>query len=116
MNDDLQWIAIDVAFANIDWHNNIAQVTAGDKTICLVRQKNNLYACAHKCPHAGGYFKDGFVDALGNLVCPLHYYRFNVKNGHNTTGEGYRLQHWPVRCVGDVVSVGFPPNYVLQVL
>ena len=51
---------------------------------------------------------DGYIDALGNVVCPLHKYRFCMKNGYNVTGEGYHLKHFPVRIGDDGVFVGLP--------
>jgi 3-phenylpropionate/trans-cinnamate dioxygenase ferredoxin subunit len=37
---------------------------------------------------------DGYIDALGNIVCPVHRYKFNLQNGRNTSGEGYYLKRW----------------------
>jgi nitrite reductase/ring-hydroxylating ferredoxin subunit len=39
----------------------------------------------------------GWIDPLGNVVCPLHRYKFNIINGRNTTGEGYYLKTYPLR-------------------
>ena len=86
--------------------NHIAEVRAGEKTICIGRHNDAYFAFAHKCPHAGGYFVNGFIDALGNVVCPLHRYKFAMKNGRNVTGEGYYLKHWPVEVREDGVYVG----------
>jgi 3-phenylpropionate/trans-cinnamate dioxygenase ferredoxin subunit len=73
-----------------DWNTkNMCIVEADGKKITLAKQDNNLFAFAHKCPHAGGIMADGFIDALGNAVCPLHRYKFNLKTGRNTTGEEY---------------------------
>lgn len=87
--------------------NNIAEAMADGKRICLAKYKEDLFAFAYKCPHAGGYFKDGFIDAVGNVVCPLHRYRFCPGNGRNVSGEGYYLKHWPVQLREDGVFVGF---------
>lgn len=66
------------------------------KKISLTRYEGMLYAFAYKCPHASGVMVDGWVDEAGNVVCPLHRYRFSVKNGRNTSGEGYYLKTYPV--------------------
>ena len=65
-----------------------------------------LFAFAYKCPHAGGMLAEGFIDALGNIVCPLHRYKYNMANGRNTSGEGYYLKHWPVQIKEDGIFVG----------
>ncbi len=89
--------------------NNIAVVELDGKKICLARSpkaEGILVAFAYKCPHAGGILADGFIDALGNIVCPLHRYKFDPRNGRNITGEGYYLKHWPVEMREEGVYVG----------
>ena len=86
--------------------NGVIEVDANGKIICVAQQGEQLFAFAQKCPHAGGYFVHGSVDAAGNVVCPLHRYKFCVKNGRNVSGEGYYLKHWPVEIREDGVYVG----------
>jgi nitrite reductase/ring-hydroxylating ferredoxin subunit len=86
--------------------NNIAVVELEGKKICIGRHSGALFAFAFKCPHAGGILADGYIDALGNVVCPLHRYKFNMANGRNVTGEGYYLKHWPVELRENGVYVG----------
>ena len=76
--------------------NNIMEVEAGGKNICLAKTIKGLAACAAKCPHAGGEMSEGFLDKNGNIVCPIHRYAFNVENGRDVTGEGYYLKIYPV--------------------
>jgi len=71
--------------------NQMCIVAAHGKSITLATYQNQLYAFAHKCPHASGIMATGFIDAAGNAVCPLHRYKFNIANGRNTSGEGYYL-------------------------
>ena len=86
--------------------NGMMEVKAGGKNICLVKNKESLFACASKCPHAGGHLADGYIDALGNIVCPMHRYKFSLQNGRNTSGEGYFLKHYPVETREDGIFVG----------
>jgi nitrite reductase/ring-hydroxylating ferredoxin subunit len=76
--------------------NNIAVTEVKGKKICLGRFNNSLFAFSYKCPHAGGYLADGYIDSLGNIVCPLHRYKYSMQNGRNVSGEGYYLKHWNV--------------------
>ena len=76
--------------------NGLAELDINGKTICLSKHNNQLFACTQKCPHAGGLLADGHLDALGNLVCPLHKYKFSLKNGRNISGEGYHLKTFSV--------------------
>ncbi len=77
------------------------------KRFCLILSKEQLYACAAKCPHAGGTMAEGYVDALGNIVCPVHRYKFSVEKGRNTSGEGYFLKTYPVEKREDGIYIGF---------
>jgi 3-phenylpropionate/trans-cinnamate dioxygenase ferredoxin subunit len=86
--------------------NNIAVADMNGKKICIARFNEKIFAFANKCPHAGGILADGFIDALGNVVCPLHRYKYDMKNGRNISGEGYYLKHWPVEIRNDGIFVG----------
>lgn len=86
--------------------NNIAVVELKGKKICVARFKDDVFAFAFKCPHAGGILADGYIDALGNIVCPLHRYKYDLHNGRNVSGEGYYLKHWPVEIRNEQVYVG----------
>ena len=102
-----RWIRIAESINEIPFDsNNLVEADADGKTICLARSKDQIYAVAQKCPHSGGFLAQGFVDAMGNVVCPLHRYRFCPSNGRNVSGEGYYLKHWPVEVREDGVYVG----------
>lgn len=85
---------------------NMVQVKAGGREVCITHFQGNLFACASKCPHAGGRMADGWVDPLGNVVCPLHRYKFKLSNGFNSSGEGYFLKTFPAKETDDGVFVG----------
>lgn len=86
--------------------NNLVEVESGDKKFCIAKKEESLFACAHKCPHAGGFMDEGYLDAVGNIVCPVHRYKFSLKNGRNTSGEGYYLKTFPIEIRDNGVFVG----------
>jgi len=92
----------ELSFAN----NNIAVADVSGKKICIAKFKEQIFAFAYKCPHAGGILADGYIDALGNVVCPVHRYKYDMKNGRNVSGEGYYLKYWPVQLRETGVFVG----------
>ena len=85
--------------------NNIAVAELKGKKFCVAKFAGSYFAFAYKCPHAGAFLEGGYLDALGNVVCPLHRYKYDVKTGRNTSGEGYYLRHWPVETREDGVFV-----------
>jgi nitrite reductase/ring-hydroxylating ferredoxin subunit len=86
--------------------SDIAVVEVEGKKICVTKYKDEWYAFAATCPHASGQMDQGFVDALGNIVCPVHRYRFSLKNGRNTSGEGYYLKTYKLEIRGTALYVG----------
>lgn len=117
MNEDLNWIKFAESEGDIVFNQNqIAEVIAGERKICIGRFQNELFAFSNKCPHASGLFVDGYIDAMGNVVCPIHRYKFNIGNGRNVTGEGYFLRHWPVQLREDGLYVGFEKNRLFSLL
>ena len=87
--------------------DGLAEAEVNNKKICISLHKEQLFACAAICPHAGGRLAEGYIDALGNIVCPVHRYKFNLLNGRNSSAEGYYLQTYPVQVRPTGVFVGF---------
>jgi nitrite reductase/ring-hydroxylating ferredoxin subunit len=84
----------------------LTQVAVAGSALCIALHGNQLYGCTAKCPHAGGQLLQGWVTPLGELVCPLHRYKFSLAQGRNTSGEGYFLKTYPIREDDDGVWVG----------
>ncbi len=105
---NINWIKIAVHLHEIPFaDNNMAEIIANGKIICIAKFEDQLFAFAQKCPHASGLLSQGFIDPLGNVVCPLHRYKYAIKNGRNVSGEGYYLKHWPVEIRNEGIYVGF---------
>jgi 3-phenylpropionate/trans-cinnamate dioxygenase ferredoxin subunit len=104
----VKWHKIDGEAADIQWsRGNIAQVQVNGKTLCLGRFGEQYYGFAHLCPHAGAPLADGFVDGACRIVCPVHSIKFNLKDGRDANGDGYKLKTYPVEVREDGVYVGF---------
>ena len=89
---------IKIAGTEADLHfgeNNIAVTEVSGKKVCIARHNTELFAFASGCPHAGAALNDGWLDAVGNVVCPLHGYKFNMKTGRDASGD-YFLKRWKV--------------------
>ena len=86
MDENIDWIKVAASESEIVFNSNdIAEVTAGERKICIAKFQKTLFAFTNKCPHASGLFINGYIDAVGNVVCPLHRYKFNMRNGKNVT-------------------------------
>ena len=107
----ITWHKIAESIAAINFSpEGLASVEVNNKTVCVALHKEELLACTNKCPHAGGHLQEGFLDAMGNIVCPLHRYKFSLKNGRNISGEGYHLKTYQVEIREEGVFIGFEQN------
>jgi nitrite reductase/ring-hydroxylating ferredoxin subunit len=79
-------------------------VVVGGLPVAVVRRGADVAAFSGRCPHAAGPMGRGWVED-GELVCPLHRWRFRLDDGRCTTVRGERLE--PVACEvrGDEVWV-----------
>jgi nitrite reductase/ring-hydroxylating ferredoxin subunit len=103
-----QWIKIADNVAEIDFsENNMATITVNGKAVCIAKFGEGLHGCAAKCPHAGALMANGYIDAVGNFVCPLHRYKFSLHNGRNVSGEGYYLKTYEIAVKNDGVYINF---------
>ncbi len=108
---EMHWVLVTDAPASLDWPDNqLLDLEVDGKKITLAKFKEDYFAFAQKCPHASGRMAQGFINPLGQVVCPLHRYAFDMKNGRNTTGEGYFLKTYPVELRPEGIFIGFKPN------
>lgn len=93
--------------------NNLTVIEVNSKKITLAKVGNKILSCAYKCPHAGGIISEGYIDAPGNITCPLHRYKFSLVNGRNVSGEGYFLATYPVEHRADGIYIGIKSGFSL---
>ena len=114
--NEIKWHKVADSIEAIDWNeNNLSVAEVGGKKLTLARNGNQVFACAYKCPHASGTLAEGFIDAAGNIVCPLHRYKFSLVNGRNTSGEGYYLKTYGVEEREAGIFVGFEENTLFDI-
>jgi nitrite reductase (NADH) small subunit len=73
----------------------IAEIPAGEGRVCEVGARRiaifhgrdgQVYATQAVCPHKGGPLADGILGS-GQLVCPLHDWRFDLATGATENGS-----------------------------
>lgn len=56
-------------------------IAARGKRICLVLHNNRFFAVQDSCSHKGESLSKGKVNSLGEIICPWHFYRFQLSSG-----------------------------------
>ena len=107
MEKKIHWYKIADHINELEFpENQICLVEVKGKRICIARFGESIFAFSNKCPHASGPMAEGYIDSGGNVVCPIHRYKYDMKNGRNVSGEGYYLKNWPVEIREKGVFVG----------
>jgi len=60
---------------------------AGGKSICVARIQSGLVAFQNACPHQGEGLNKGHINPFGEITCPLHSYRFDLKTGDEVANK-----------------------------
>ena len=106
----MEWKLITDAPLTLDWpQNNMMEMEVDGKQFTLAKFQDAYFAFASKCPHASGRMAAGYINPLGQVVCPFHRYCFDMKNGRNTSGEGYFLKTYPIEIKEGALFIGFKP-------
>jgi nitrite reductase (NADH) small subunit len=72
--------------------------------LAVFRQAGELIALSGRCPHSGGSLGHGWIEE-GEVVCPLHHWRFRLADGSCTTMCGERVHKFRCEARGDLVWV-----------
>jgi nitrite reductase (NADH) small subunit len=51
--------------------------------IALFNLEGRIYAVTNRCPHRGGPLVRGFIDSAGGVKCPMHGWRFDLRDGRS---------------------------------
>jgi naphthalene 1,2-dioxygenase ferredoxin component len=80
-------------------------VIVAGKEIALYDLDGELFATDDICTHAYAKLSDGWLDK-GEIECPLHAGRFDVKTGAATAPPcTENLKTYPVRVIGDDIQI-----------
>lgn len=72
-------------------------VIANGQRICLVRTQKHFLAVQDSCTHSGASLSQGKINYLGEIICPLHGYCFNLQTGQELSSRSRDLKTYPVK-------------------
>ncbi len=68
--------------------------------LAAFRVDADIVVLSDRCPHAGGSLGQGWIEE-GEVVCPLHRWRFRLGDGRCTTMRGHGVHRFPAEFRGD---------------
>ena len=67
------------------------------RRICLARISNQIHAIQDECTHSKASLSKGSLNGFGEVVCPLHSYRFDLTSGRCSERGCPDAEIFPVR-------------------
>lgn len=65
--------------------------------ICLVRVEGKFYAVQDSCTHSGESLSRGQLNYLGEIICPLHSYCYDLRSGRESQSRSHDLKTYATR-------------------
>jgi nitrite reductase/ring-hydroxylating ferredoxin subunit len=75
----------------------IKKIILGNKVLAILRNGEDFFAFDAQCPHRGASLLQANINGLGEIICPLHQYRFDLKTGQVRSGYCPDLPVFQVR-------------------
>lgn len=96
----MEWLKIfsgeDEALQRLQ-NNRPQLVIANGQRICLVNTNKRFYAVQDSCTHSGASLSQGTINYLGEIICPLHSYCFNLQSGKELSSRSRDLKTYPLK-------------------
>jgi nitrite reductase/ring-hydroxylating ferredoxin subunit len=96
----MEWIKI---FAGVEEAKQRVQpgkpqlLIVNGQRICLVFVDDTFLAVQDACSHNGESLSKGHINYLGEIICPWHNYRFDLKSGKASDSSSPDLKTYPVK-------------------
>ncbi len=81
-------------------------VRIGEKRVCIFHLDSGFKVFDNLCPHNGHSLLEGNVNYLGEVVCALHGYRFDLNHGRESESKCADLQLHKIEITDEGVFLG----------
>lgn len=86
----------------------IKKVILGETSIGIVRIGEVFHTFQAFCPHHGASLIQGNINSSGEIICPLHQYRFDLKTGQVKSGYCADLEIYPNELTENGLEITIP--------
>jgi len=76
------------------------------KHICLVLHAGQFLAVQDACTHNSESLSKGRVNYVGEIICPWHNYRFDLKTGRACDSSSADLMTYPIKVNAEGFFIG----------
>ncbi|HVJ07491.1 MAG TPA: Rieske 2Fe-2S domain-containing protein [Acidisarcina sp.] len=88
--------------ADLPAEGTVAEIRAGNLTLCLANVGGTISALNNVCPHRQGPLGQGTVEE-GHVICPLHAWAFHAATGAYAHKPQESVQVYSVKILGQDV-------------
>ncbi|WP_026950596.1 Rieske (2Fe-2S) protein [Algoriphagus mannitolivorans] len=88
----------------------VKKVLLGQVEIGILRKGNSFFGFELFCPHRGASLLTAFTNSSGELICPLHEYRFDLKTGQVKSGSCRDLKTYSCKLTEHGLVISIPEN------
>ena len=75
---------------------SLKRIIINDLKICFAHTEGGFKAFDNSCPHQHEPLHKGSLTSFGEVVCPLHHYRFNLANGQEANNRCKGVNIYPI--------------------
>lgn len=86
----------------------IKKVILGETSIGIVRIGQAFHSFHAFCPHRGSSLMQGMINTSGEIICPLHQYRFDLSTGQVKSGYCEDLEIYPNELTENGLEITIP--------
>jgi nitrite reductase/ring-hydroxylating ferredoxin subunit len=86
----------------------IKKVILGETSIAIVRIGEYFHSFQAFCPHRGASLIQGTINSSGEIICPLHQYRFDLETGQVKSGYCDDLAIFPNELTDNGLEITIP--------
>jgi nitrite reductase/ring-hydroxylating ferredoxin subunit len=99
-HQDMEWIRIfsseNEARERLHGKNTQLLIIRGQR-ICLALYRDEFFAVQDACSHNSESLSKGRINGVGEIVCPWHGYRFELRSGKPCDSSCPDLRTFPVK-------------------
>jgi len=77
----------------------------GERKLCLAHSNGKFYAFEALCPHQKHPLVTSSLNGFDELICPLHFYRFNLETGQEASRLCRDLITFPIEETDDGIFI-----------